>query len=113
MGYYVDYDVQSPQISSGNTSKAPQPRQKKPVVQDIYDEDHYCLARSSGFGPHDNVTLAKEYDTSKDDDTQSEKTKNSLCTKNRMIFGAVACVFILCGIGGIVAFIHLNKQVTF
>ena len=41
-----------------NLSSTPQLRQKKAVVQDIYDEDHYCLARASGFQPHDIVTCA-------------------------------------------------------
>ena len=66
--YYVDYSIPSSQISSVDSSKSSQPRQKKPVVQDIYDENHYCLARSSGFGNQDVITGAKEYSSNENYD---------------------------------------------
>ena len=39
----------------------------RPVVQDNYDEDNYCLARTSGFGPHDNIRAVDLEQTENDD----------------------------------------------
>ena len=108
--YYVDYSIPSSQISSVDPSKASQPSQKKPVVQDIYDEDHYCLAGSSGFGNQDGITGAKEYSSNENDDIPTKKPPKRSCTRNKMIFCAVFIMFFVCTIGGVVALIHFNKH---
>ena len=100
------------QGSDDNLSSTPQLRQKKAVVQDIYDEDHYCLARASGFQPHDIVTCAGDGGRKKDSDIPSKEIKQCSCTKKNRIFGTIIGMLLLCIIGGVIGFSYLNQQGT-
>ena len=92
-------------------SGIPQPRPKKPVIQDIYDENHYCLPRSSEYGFQDVLTV-ETIGEKKDDDVSSEKRKNYSCTKNKIIICLIVCILALGAAGGVIAFFHLNNQGT-
>ena len=90
-------------------SGIPQPRPKKPVIQDIYDENHYCLPRSSEYGFQDVLTV-ETIGEKKDDDVSSEKRKNYSCTKNKIIICLIVCILALGAAGGVVAFFRLGNQ---
>ena len=81
----------------------PKLRPRKPVVQDIYDEDHYCLARTSGFGPHDNIRIVDPEQTENEDNTSSDKRFTFSCTRCKII-GLVAGVLVLGAIGCLLFF---------
>ena len=106
-----EYLLEIPSKNDGlkdSSSNAPQLRTNKPVVEDIYDEDHYCLARSPGMSPHDNVQspesarLEEEY-------TAPEQTKigSSYC-RNKMIITIIICLVVMGAIGVLVALLLLD-----
>ena len=45
----INLDLQLHPKMATNNRQAVMVRPKKPVIKDIYDEDHYCLARNSGI----------------------------------------------------------------
>ena len=89
--------------SNESHSNIPMPKPKKPVVQDLYDEDNYCLARTSGFGPHDNVRIVDQAQSENDDDASSHQKFAFSCSRCKII-GLIAGVLILGAIGGILFF---------
>ena len=82
------------------------PRPTKPVIEDIYDDGHYCLARPPGISPHDNMRM-EEANGQKDDDLTSSEKKRS---PKRIIIGVVIGVVIIGTVGGIVAFFLPDSQ---
>ena len=105
----VEYVLHEPSESDKqeySSSKSHVSRPSKPVIQDIYDEGHYCLARTSGISPHDREIL-HETDRLKDGDT-----KPTFCSRNKKIIGSIIAVLIIGSIGGVVAFVFSNNQGT-
>ena len=85
------------------TEQVRRPRnERKPTASDIYDEDHYTLARNSGFD-------FGSKDTSKGARTNDQKKKGLFTSKNLMIFSLILGIL---GIGGICAFIVIRRQGT-
>ena len=81
------FDVEQPTTRPHN--------KKKPSVSDIYDEDHYTLARNSGFG----LNFANG---SKHGKTKSGKKNRLLTSQNIIAISIICCVF---AIGGVCAYI--------
>ena len=105
----VEYVLHEPSESDKQeytSSKSHVSRPPKPVIQDIYDEGHYCMARTSGISPHHREIL-READRPKDDDT-----KPTFCSRNKKIIGSIIGVLIIGGIGSVVAIVFSNKQGT-
>lgn len=93
--------VLSPQ--DRDTEQIRRPRnERKPTVSDIYDEDHYTLARNSGFD-------FRSKETSKDVRENTQKKKGFFTSKNLMI---ISLIFGILGIGGICAVIVIRRQGT-
>ena len=89
--------------SNESHSDIPKSKPRKRVVQDIYDEDHYCLARTSVLRPHDNMQIVDEEQTENDGNTSSDKRLNFSYSKCK-ILGPIAGVLILGAIGGFLFF---------
>ena len=89
--------------SDESHSNNPKSKPRKPVVQDIYDDDHYCLARTSGFGPHDNMRTVDEEQTENEVSTSSDKRFTFSCIKCKII-GLIVGILILGAIGGLLFF---------
>ena len=102
-GYVDYYDVEYPrrQINESDhvqTNLDP-PKPRKPIVQDIYDEDGYCLARSSSKLTDDNIERNVEYHNNQD---IKEKSKTYF-TKNSVGVSCVALLLIaIFGIVGVI-----------
>ena len=83
-----------------------QPHNKrKPTASDVYDEDHYTLARNSGFG-------SDFTDGSKHGKTKREKKKKLLTSKTIITISVIIGIF---AIGGVCAYIvtrRLDKITT-
>ena len=88
----------------------PEPRPQKPVVQDLYDEDNYCLARSSGLDPHDNVPRLQASHAD-NGDTQEKKAICS-CSKKKIIIGVIASILVIGAAGGVSVFLLEKSQGT-
>ena len=81
-------------------SNIPESKPKKPVVQDTYDEDNYCLARTSGFGPHDTMRIVDQDKKENDGNTSLDKSFTISCTTCKILstsvgilmLGAIGCV---------------------
>ena len=85
------------------TEQIRRPRnERKPTVSDIYDEDHYTLARNSGFD-------FGSKDTSKGVRANNLKKKGFFTFKKLMIISLILGIL---GIGGICAFIVIRRQGT-
>ena len=85
------------------TEQVRRPRnERKPTASDIYDEDHYTLARNSGFD-------FGSTDTNKSARANDQKKKGLFTSKNLMIISLIFGIF---GIGGICAFIVVRRQGT-
>ena len=76
-------------------------KEKKGNVQDIYDEDHYTLARNSGFDQDFSTSVLKN---SKVVDHQS---KHRVLNKSHMIVFCV--ILVLFAIGGIIAYVMIDR----
>ena len=88
---------------NNTTEQIRRPRnERKPTVSDIYDEDHYTLARNSGFD-------FGSKDTSKGATANAQEKKRLFTSKNLMIISLILGIF---GIGGICAFIVMRTQGT-
>ena len=102
-GYVDYYDVEYPrrQINESDHAKTnPEPpKPRKTIVQDIYDEDGYCLARSSSKLTDDNIDRNVEYHNKQD-----IKQKQTRCLSKNSV--GVSCVaLLLIAIFGIVGVI--------
>ena len=85
-----------------------EPRPKKPVVQDLYDEDNYCLARSSDLDPHDNVPRLQA--SHADNGDAQEKKAIFSCSKKKIIIGVIASILLIGAAGGISVFLLAKSQ---
>ena len=86
----------SKNVSRKNTSSdAQQPRPTKAIIEDIYDEDHYTLARPPGMSPHDNVRLSDSERAQEDNRTYSEKKAPSSCDGKKSIIGMIVAVLVI------------------
>ena len=85
------------------TEQVRRPRnERKPTASDIYDEDHYTLARNSGFD-------FRSKEPRKDVRENNQKKKGFFTSKNLMI---IFLIFGILGIGGICAVIVIRRQGT-
>ena len=101
---YVYYE-EKPKINLKNVPKEiPQPVRTKKVVQDIYDEDNYTLARpTSDSSLHDiNTPQAVDDKTSSANNSKSYDGICSIFKKMSKIIG-ISIIVVLCILGGIVA----------
>ena len=95
--------------TTNNNSVQPQMRPvrtKKPVVQDVYDEDHYCLARNSGFFTNEPANTNERVDVERNPKT-SNKLKGWRLKTIMVIIGIILVTF---SIGGIVAYLVNRRQ---
>ena len=82
------------------------PRATKQVVQDIYDEDHYCLARNSGCltdGPLNSTERADGHYAR----IKFNTPKRGMLKTIMIILGIV---FIISTISGIAAYLMISRQ---
>ena len=80
----------------------PQP----PVIQDIYDEDHYCLARNSGF-----FTDGAANTNERADLERAPKTPYTLKGgRLKTIMVIIGIILVTLTIGGIVAYMVIRRQ---
>ena len=86
-------------------------RPKKPVIQDIYDEDHYTLARPDPYG-YEAVRPEKRKEMEKkDSDTSAGGTRCCNLTKNKkIVICFLSILLILCIVGGVVSYFILSKE---
>ena len=78
-------------------NETPEPRRKKPVIQDIYDEDHYTLARPSVYNAHRNEE--REIEETSSSNAQQEKYETKTMTKKKKII-CILCIVLISAIGG-------------
>ena len=77
------------------------------IVQDVYDEDHYCLARNSGFFTDEPNIPYKQDNTSTVGSSRTKKcTCTITCTRNRIIFAILIIIIFL--LGGCVTYLVLK-----
>ena len=77
------------------------------IVQDVYDEDHYCLARNSGFFTDEPNIPDKQDITSTVGSSRSNKcTCTITCTRNRIFFAILIIIIFL--LGGCVTYLVLK-----
>ena len=119
---YVEYDMDDSQTSSMTgeyvlSSSTPQHNQnqpikpRKPVIQDIYDEDDYTLARPDQYGYDAVKPEQKKEVEKKDSDTSSGGTRCCNLTKNKkIIICSLSILLILCTVGGVVSYFILSKE---
>ena len=88
-----------------------QSRPKKPVIQDIYDEDHYTLVRPDQYGYHAVGPEKKKEMEKKDSGTSAGGTRCCNLTKNKkIIICFLSILLVLCIVGGVVSFFILSKD---
>ena len=101
--YYVEGDdyVLPPQDRDDAPEVRPR-KSEKGTVQDIYDEDHYTLARNSGFG--------KDFGNSRGNNPC--ESKNNPCKKMiKCTNMVIICLIIaLLGIGGVLAYVMIDRK---
>ena len=122
---YVEYDMDDSQTSSMTgeyvlSSSTPQHNQiqpmkpRKSVIQDIYDEDHYTLARPDQYGYDVVKPEQKKQMEKKDSDTSAGGTRCCNLTKNKkIIICFLSILLILCIVGGVVSYFILSKEGKF
>ena len=101
---YVYYE-EKPKINLKNVpEEIPQPVRTKKVVQDIYDEDNYTLARpTSDSSLHDiNTPQAVDDKTSSANYSKSYDGTCSIFKKTTKII-VISIIFVLCILGGVAA----------
>ena len=82
------------------------------IVQDVYDEDHYCLARNSGFFTDEPNIPDKQVDTSTVGSSRSKKcTCTITCTRNRILFAIL--IIIIFVLGGCVTYLVLKGILSY
>ena len=87
---------------------AQQPRQKKPVIQDEYDENHYCLARPSDDGT-DTIRITRG-DNEKNNTTNLGWNENCFVMKNKKIIWFLCILVVVFAAGGVIAYLTLGKK---
>lgn len=108
---YVYYE-EKPKINLKNVPKEiPQPVRTKKVVHDIYDEDHYTLARP----PSDSSLHVINTPQSLDDKKSSAKYSKSydgICSilKKMTVIIGISFFLVLCILGGITAYYMLANK---
>ena len=81
---------------------------KTATISDIYDEDHYTLARNSGILTDHPSVFQGDANQKSADATNNEKNKKGIfSSKNLMI---VALIFGSFAIGGVCAYIVMSRQ---
>ena len=86
--------------------KISQPVQPKKVVQDIYDEDHYTLARPSSNSSFEAIKNPKT------EDDNFSKEHDGICTifKKKKIFIFICIFLVLCIGGAVAAYLTLGNE---
>ena len=107
--YIVEYPSNTKQnLPNNSTEMTKESRSGKKVIQDVYDEDGYCLARSNS---HEVAEINVQRNTTKQ--RNSEETEG---TRQKKIVLIVIGIFCCCIIGavtaGIVVFVLGNKLCT-
>ena len=74
---------------------------KKPIIQDVYDEDGYTLARNSGFSTNQ-VRSQNSSNDATNANTSYNKNQRG-CTKEKVI--VIASIMILFLVGGVTAYV--------
>ena len=72
-----------------------QPRPKRPIVQDVYDEDHYCFARPEEDSADRIKTDQKKDDEEKDSNPLEGVYKRCHITKTRIIIFFFSILFFI------------------
>ena len=84
------------------------PNIRKPIVTDIYDEDHYTLARNSGIlTDHPPLDLDDDNDKNKSAIPKSNK-KNGILNSNRLMMNFL--IFGIFAIGAVCTYIVIKRQ---
>ena len=78
-----------------------QPRPKRPIVQDVYDEDHYCFARPEEDGADRIKTDLQKDEEEKDSNPLVGVYKRCDLTKKRIIIFIFSILFFVLSIVGI------------
>ena len=89
--------------------ETPEQRPKKGVVQDIYDEDNYCLARTSGLSAQDDTQTVIENHSGNARNISVCKKATFSCTKNKIIVGLIVGVLTQSVIFGLLFFLTSNN----
>ena len=77
------------------------------IVQDVYDEDHYCLARNSGFfNDEPNIPDKQDYTSTVGSSRSKKCTCTITCTRNRSLFAILIIIIFL--LGGCVTYLVLK-----
>ena len=79
-----------------------QPRRQRQIIQDVYDENHYCLARPTSDDANTIRTVEEEDD--------EKKSTNCFVTKSKIIIGFLGIFLLFCVVGGIAAYFALGKK---
>ena len=88
-----------------------QPVRLKKVVQDVYDEDHYTLARPSSNSNLEAIKIPKSEDY-KASNSNSLEGSNGICSiskKKKMII-VITIFLVLCIGGGVAAYLTLGNE---
>ena len=104
---YVARNQKKPRNTQEYTETIPQhSRPRKPIVQDIYTEDHYCIARSSGNWTSD-VGVQDV-----DGDTMKTTEKNGICSFRKIMISIIVILLLLIisGLSGFVLYHYLNEK---
>ena len=85
---------------------------KRAIVQDVYDEDHYCLARNSG-GFSDELKISNKQENI--NNVSSSKSKKCTCTvtftRNRILIAILIIIIFL--LGGCVTYLILKGTLLY
>ena len=77
-------------------------KEKKGNVQDIYDEDHYTLARNSGFDQDFSTSVVKN------SKVVEHQSKHRVLKQSHMVgFGVILVLF---AIGGVIAYVMIDQK---
>ena len=89
----------------------PQPVRTKKGVQDIYDEDHYTIARPNSHSSFDPIKIPKTEDYNANS-ANSSKRREGICSifKKKKTITAISIFFVLCIGGVVVAYLTLGKK---
>ena len=105
------YSEEKPKINLKNVpEEISQPIRAKKVVQDIYDEDHYTLARPTSNSTLHDLNILQTVGDNKSAD--HSKRKDGICSiskKKQIIIGISIC-FVLFILGGVTAYIFLGNK---
>ena len=101
----IEGDLTSMSVKHRNPNVSPpgrtELRPKKPVVQDIYDENNYCLVRGAKFEDWSN----------NDDNVDSEKMSGCSFSLKKIAITIVAILFVLAIVcGGVAYLVFLKSQ---